>query len=494
VVLKKVGIFRQIADGVRWNFIGQIAGQIVSLGTFFILARLLNPEDFGLVAMTYTVKTFATIFSNLGMNTAVIQRKDINDTYISTAFWTTIFSGTVVSLLFAASGPLFAIFFKKEELVLVIAVMSSTFILGSLSSTFQSILTRRMDFKHISIVNFIGQLSGALLAIILALKGMKYWCLVYQDIFATLVVIPFFWKLSGWKIKFKFEKKCFKDLFGFSSFLLFENIINYFNRNGDNIIIGRFLGASQLGIYDRAYTLMLKPLQYISFAVGRTLFPALSQIQDDKEQVREIYLRIVKMISLITFPMMIGLFVLSRDVIILVLGPKWEAVVPVFSILCFVGLFQSIGTTVGNIYYSQGRSKLAFKMACIASPFIWLSFIIGIKWGITGVALCYAIVSGVYWLFSHAVANYIIQLRMWNFLQALLPGLFYSLIMGLIIFLVQRISEVENLSLILRLILLTFTGLAVYSFFIAFSRDRDIIVIKKKIFKIFRIKDNFSLS
>ena len=172
--------------------------------------------------------------------------------------------------------------------------------------------------------------------------------------------------------------------------------MNYWARTLDQLLIGRFIGPAALGIYSRAYTLMLMPLSQVSRVVGRVMFPALSSIQDDKPRVKRVYLKSISVIGLITFPMMTGLFAVSDHFILALLGDKWAEVIPLFRIFCWVGLLQSIATTVGWIYHLR-ETGLYFTMGVIGS-FDCYSFIIGIHWGIIGVAWSYAIVIIVFWI------------------------------------------------------------------------------------------------
>jgi O-antigen/teichoic acid export membrane protein len=477
-----MSILRQVVSGATWNAAGQIAGQVVSLGTIIILARLLKPGDFGLVAMVYVVRGLAYIFAQMGISSAIIQKKNIDNNYLSTAYWTTFIGGIVIALLVAGIAPAVSWFFKRPELTWITIVTSSIFILGGVSGTHQDLLERNMRFRDISIINVAGSFFGSVVAVIMAFNGAGYWSLVVQEIAATGFKVPLFWKISNWRPKFVFCRQCFKDIFGFSSFVLMSTLLNFFDRNGDNIIIGKFLGAAQLGFYSLAYNLMLKPLQYISQTTSRALFPALSKVQDDKSLVRKTYLQMVKMISLITFPMMTGLSLISHDVILLVYGEKWLSVVPVFSILCFVGAWQSVGTTVGVILLSQGRPSLAFKMTLFISPFVWLAFWIGTFWGIQGVAVCYATVSGIWWLISHSIANSIINLRMKTFLTALVPAAVSSLIMGLGLLILHNIAFGKiDFSLPLRLLISVGAGSMVYLSLLFIYNDDDINLFKEKI-------------
>jgi PST family polysaccharide transporter len=422
-------IIEKILKGASWNIFGKLVSQVLSLGTMIILARLLSPQDFGLIAMSYVVRTLANVFVSLGMASAIIQRKTVDDGYLSTAFWASMCAGIIIALIMVCLSPLIAIFFQRSELVAIVCVTSIIFLIGGGSSTHRAILEKAMKFRELAFIDLYGQVAGSLAAIGAALAGMGYWSLVLQEIAANFIRFPLLWRVSHWKPKLVFNKKKFRDLFGFSSYVLFSNMINFFNRNGDNIIIGRFLGAFSLGLYDFAYSLMLKPLQYISATTSKALFPALSEIQGDKKAVCMTYIQMVRVISLITFPMMTGLSIVAPQLISIIYGSKWLPAIPVFQILCFVGLWQSIGTTVGTILLSQGRSDLAFKMTLVVSPFVWMAFYIGSYWGVVGVAWAYAIISGAWWIISHGIANKLINLSMNEFLKALLPATFGCIVM-----------------------------------------------------------------
>jgi O-antigen/teichoic acid export membrane protein len=207
--------------------------------------------------------------------------------------------------------------------------------------------------------------------------------------------------------------------------------VNYWARTLDQLLIGRFVGPAALGIYSRAYSLMLMPLSQVSRVVGRVMFPALSAIQDDKPRVKRVYLKSISVIGLITFPMMIGAFATSDHFILALLGNKWAGVIPVFKIFCLVGLLQSIWTTVGWIYQSQGRTGLYFAMGLIASAVFVLAFVIGIRWGIMGVAWSYAIGNLVLWYPFWRIPGRLIDLSFSEMIRSLSPAFFCALVMGI---------------------------------------------------------------
>jgi PST family polysaccharide transporter len=475
-----MSIAKKIFIGTAWTVIGQIARQVISLVVVAILARLLSPGDFGLVAMGYTVKALAYVFASVGMGSAIIQRKELDEDHLSTAYWSSFMAGILMTAVVAGSSPFVSWFFNRPELTWIIAVTAITFTFGGISSTHRDLLERKMKFKHISIIDFCDTLAGSAVAVIMAMKGMGYWSLVAREIAGAFFKIPLYCFASGWRPRLIFKIHCFKNLFGFSSYVLLSNFLNYFNRNADNIIIGKVLGATLLGYYDLAYNFMLKPLQYVSFTTAKALFPALSRIQEDKDGVRIIYLRTVKIISLLTFPMMAGLFVVAPETILVIYGPKWATTVPVLQIFCLVGALQSILTTVGTVYMSQGKSALMFKMNLIISPFVWFSFIIGVRWGIIGVAICYAIVTCCWTLINHSVANRLISLNLNEFLGVFKRPLIYTVIMAATVTICKSfMGYLLKVDLVTTLLSLVSCGILAYLIILMRSADDDVVMIRR---------------
>jgi PST family polysaccharide transporter len=289
--------------------------------------------------------------------------------------------------------------------------------------------------------------SGAV-AVLLALKGFGVWSLVGQSLVSVALTVVLAGLACRWLPKLAFSWPCFRELFGFSSHVLGFQVLNYFARNLDNLLIGKFLGATALGYYSLAYRLMLYPLQNVSWTLSRVLFPAFSQIQSDLVKVRQNYLRVIRYISLATFPMMAGMAVVAPELIRVLYGSQWERSIFLVQVLCVVGFLQSIGTTVGTIYLSQGRSDLMLKWNLFIVPIVCLAIIVGLRWDVEGVALCYTAVGLVFWYLSHSVANRLIHLSMSKFLQALVPTGAAAVAMAMLLALwrlaQERVVTLEN--------------------------------------------------
>lgn len=468
---------QKIIHSIGWTFSSQMSREILQFGVSIILARLLSPKDYGIVGMSGTILGFVQIFNTFGFRSALIQKQDITDSHYSTAFWMTLAMSTSLYLVTIMASPLAAQFFKEPQLVNIITVSAFGFIVTSLNTIQLAMLEKQLDFKKITIIELTMAVCNGAVAITLAITGHGVWSLVWGSIAGQSVAVPLSWYMTKWRPAFNFDRGAFKELVGFGAHLTGASFINYFARNADNLIIGRVLGASALGYYTLAYNLMLKPLQYVSSNIARVLFPALSAIRDDKERTRQAYLKVVQYISIITFPMMAGLLSLAPDLIHAVYGEKWMPTVPIFQILCLLGAIQSIGTTVGIIYVSQGRADLQFKYTMIFSPIIVSSFIIGVQWGVMGVAIGYLISSGSIWVWSHIVANRLIGLRLVPLFARMLPATIASFGMFLVLSVIKKIPlefAFEPVAIYAKLITLVVAGMVSYAVFMFLMKGDEL--------------------
>jgi PST family polysaccharide transporter len=339
--------------------------------------------------------------------------------------------GALLMALFIVIAPLIASFYNEPRLTPLIMVISVNFLISSSSIVQKTILQREMNFRLIAFIEIFAVIIGGSAAVIMALSGFGVWSLIWQILIgSTAATIALWWK-SQWRPHLSFDRSAVSELFGFSSNLMGFNAFNYWARNADNLLIGRFLGSTDLGIYTKAYSTMLLPLTQVNNVLGRVMFPALSRVQNDKDRVKRIYLRSIAMIALVTFPMMLGLLVVAEDFVLALLGEKWVDVIPVLQILCLVGLIQSIVTTVGWIYQSQGRTDWMFRWGLLVGTLGIGSFAIGVYLGsVEAVALCYAVLNGLLLYWNFAIPGKLINMRFLDVVRAV-AGIFgCTLVMG----------------------------------------------------------------
>lgn len=419
--------------GVFWSGSSQVLKQIFQLIITAILARLLSPSDFGTLGMATVFISFITIFNEMGISAAIVQKKDMKHEHLSSIFFINIGMGLLLTALTIFVSPLIASFYQKDALKKIVIFLSFNFLFGSFAIIQQALLLKSFEFKKLMLADVVSLILSGFIGIFLAYSGFGVWSLVIQSLANTLFRVISLWIVSSFRPKFLFDWNGVKNYFLFSFNVLGSNIINYFARNLDYLLIGKFLGPAQLGYYTLAYKLMLYPLKNITSVIAGVFFPAFSAIQDNKPKIKEAYLKGIQYIALLTFPLMLGLFAIAPEFIMVVYGKKWGPAIFVIRVLCFTGMCQSIGTTVGTIFLSCGRPDLQFKWSIFAVPLICIAIAIGLKWGINGVAVSYTAAELCLWLLSHVIANKLINLKMKDFLMSLIPITLISFSMLIIV-------------------------------------------------------------
>ena len=460
--------------GIGWAGISQGLKILLQFIITAILARLLSPNDYGLLAMITVFTSFVAVFKDFGLTAALIQKKDITEEHLSSSFWLNIFTGAVLSLLLIALSPLISKFYGNNRLTLLISVLSSVFFISSFGIVQTALFTKAMNFKYIAIIETSTVFISGLAAIFLAYSGFGVWTLIWQQILFASLNILLLWFFSNWKPKFIFNWQKIKELLGFGLNLTGATFLNYFNRNLDNLLIGKFLGAVSLGYYNLAYRLLLFPLANISQVIGRVMFPSLSVIQDDKEKVKNTYIKATKMIATITFPLMIGLFIVAPQFIRVILGHQWIKVILLIQILSFVGLIQSLITTIGWIYQSQGRTDIMFRWNIFTTIVVIIAFIIGLKWKIEGVTITYAIATFLLAYPSFSIPFKLIDLKVLYFIKQFKTIFLSTTGMGIAVYILRLFLEEKGISDLIILLTTVSAGVISYTILLYFIDKKHI--------------------
>lgn len=421
------------ANGFKWGAFSKGGRQVAQLLSYIFFARFLSPQDFGLMSMALVVIGLGDVFRDFGISSAIIQQKNISDSFLNSIFWVNLSLGGVISLIVFFSSPLISDFYSNRSLIPILQILSVIFFVGNLGSLQRSLFEKEMNFKTVYIIDLITQVFSSLVGVIIAYNGGGIWSIITQTIlfyiFSTLLI----WMASKWSPSFVLNLNDLKIIKDFSINLTGFNLINFFSRNADYIIIGKFLGSEQLGYYTLAYKIMLYPLQFISDIVNKVTYPIYSKIQDENEKIKNIYKKVTVSIALITMPLMIGLMLLCKPFVLTVFGDKWKPVIVLVMILAPVGIVQSILTTVSPLYLTKGRTDLFFKWGLLSTTFIVLSFFIGINYGIIGTAIAYASVSILLSAVGFRIPFRLINLKFTEFLPGFLFPLRHTLLMTTVI-------------------------------------------------------------
>lgn len=451
------------ASGVIWSSVSQSVRLASQLAGLVILARLLPASDFGLIAMATIVTGLASLFRDFGTASAVIQRPSLSDPLLDSVFWFNVGIGVALALGIAGSAPLVARLFSEPRLIGLLLLLSATFPLSSLGLVQQALLERASSFRPVAIIEGVAALSGLGIALVGARVGWGAYSLVAQSIMSAAVGTLGFWMASSWRPGTRGSIREARDLWWFSSNLVGFNFFNYFARTADNMLVGKLLGATELGYYTMAYRLMLWPLQNISSVVGRALLPVFSKMQDDHERLGSAYVRATAAVTLIAAPLMLGLFVLRSTFVEVALGPRWRPVSELLAWLTPIGLLQSVGTTIGTLYISIGRTDTMFKWGVFASASAVLAFWIGIHWGLMGLVIGYAIVSCLLFIPSLAIPYGLVGLRVPTVLRSLSPFLLMAVLMAIGIAIIRYFSKGKWLNASGELALFVAIGILIYA-------------------------------
>lgn len=472
---------QQALSGMRWTAFASSGRQALQFVIAIILARLLSPYEFGLVGMIFVFTSFAALFSELGFTAALVQRKSITEAHRSSVFWANMGAGLALTLLMAAAAPLIARFYDEPALVPITTLIAFNFVLGALNDVQAAILQREMNFRVIAIAEVGGTLVGGVVAIGMALAGLGVWSLVANLLVYTAVEVLLLWRGTDWRPRLLFVPAAIRELLGFSLNLFGFNVFNYWVRNLDNLLIGRFVGPDSLGLYSRAYTTMLVPVRQITRVMGRVLVPALARIQDDHERSKRLLLRSHRGIALLSMPLMCGLLVVADSFVLTLFGPHWAEMVPVLQILCVVAITQPLGATMGWVYQSQGRTDIQFRWALLTGAVMLTGFFIGVQWGIIGVALAYLVSSYLLMAPGIMIPGRLIGLGFGEFLRNLAPVLACTLVMSAAVWLLGTLLPADWMPLP-RLLLQSGFGAALYLLLLhlfrvrAYSETRELLL------------------
>lgn len=414
--------------GATATFVGQGVKFLLQIGSTMVLARLLTPDDFGLVAMVTAVTGFIMIFKDLGLSMATVQREEINHAQVSTLFWINLALSALSMLITLALAPVIARFYGDTRLTAITAALSVAFLFGGLTVQHQALLRRQMHLTAVTFIDVAAMASGILTAIICAWIGLRYWSLVWMQIVTALATAAGVWIASGWIPGLPTRRSGVRSMLKFGGHLSAFNFVNYFARNLDNILIGRFYGAEPLGLYSRAYSLLLLPIGQITAPMTAVAVPALSRLQNDPERYRSYYLKAVKIIAYLSMPLIAVMGVVSEEIVYFVLGENWLDSSAIFTALVYAAFWSPVAVTTGWIYVSRGETHRMFQWSLVITPLTVVAFLIGILWGALGVAIAYSITVTLQIIpqFWFALKN--APLSVWNVLAAINRPFFLSLI------------------------------------------------------------------
>ncbi|APS39307.1 lipopolysaccharide biosynthesis protein [Salegentibacter sp. T436] len=382
---------KKIFSGIFWTSLQAIVQRSFSFIIKLFLARLLFPEDFGIIGMAVVFTSFIKIFNDLGFGVALIQRKkeDLSEDYFQTAFWTgTIWSVIIYLIIAFVVAPFAGWFYEEEILKSIIPVLSIGVLASPINLVHRAQLTRALDFKRLAIINNSSSIFSGLLALLLAYLGFGVWSLVFNSVAHFIIAMPQYFIATGWKPRLIWKKQHFKDLFGFGVFTTFSGLVSQFASQGDYLLIGKFIGKVELGLYSFAFILTDAIRAQINSVINSVLFPIYSQYQDDKIKQFSIYTKSVFFNSLVIVPIMSILFY-DPNFLLFLFGEKWAESLIIIRIISLSVIVQIITASFPSLLRANNLPGLEFKVQLIKVLVFYLPLIfIGVKYyGIIGAAI-----------------------------------------------------------------------------------------------------------
>ncbi len=421
---------QRTATGVAWITSFQIARQVLQVVSVSVLARRIPPAAYGLVGMAVLVTNLLETVRDLGTGTALVREREMPDELASTGFWLNCSTGLVVTLLLVLASWPAARFFHEPMVATILRYLAISFFMGALAVVPMALLSRAMEFRKLALAQTLGAICATLVAITIALAGGKVAALVAANLVASFTTMVMVWIFSPIRVMLVFRVADARRILSFGLHLTGSHVLNYFSRNADNVLVGRFLGSTLLGYYQMAYMLMSYPLQSFSLMLAQVVYPAMANFPDDHARFREAYLRTTRLIGFVTVPAMFGLAVTAQPFVRMFLGPRWMPVAGLLLVFAPLGALQTLYDPTILIYNTQGRTDLLFRWQIFASISYVLSFIAGLRWGIMGVATSYAIVWTALMIPSLAIPFRLVGLSLKTFAVSLWPIFLYSLMMA----------------------------------------------------------------
>ena len=445
--------------GLKWTTLASIITTFLQVAYTSVMARLLTPADFGLVAMSAVVLRFGGYFAQMGMGQALIQKKEVSAEDIRVAFTSTFFLGLFFSGLFFALAPLATIIFDNPKIIPIVRVMSLSFFLSGLSSTSMTILRKKMDFKILSIVEVSSYLFSYIsVGVILAYLGFGYWSIVLAGLSQIVFSAIISYAIVRHNLIFLFEWKYYKPLLSFGSKVSLISMLEFLRSNLDTLVVGRIFSASILGIYNRAFELISLPVYYLTNNFSKVLFPAFSIIQDDRKKMRNAFLTSIALVGYILVPICYGVSAAAEQLVLTLLGIKWTESIAVLSILA-IGMPFRVYTNISGIICEATATlniKAIFQVIYIAL-LATLYFLLR-EYGIVGIAISFVIAEFCLITAYVVVTKKLLVYTVLDFLKAVIPGILTGGITGIGIHGIALLLKSYAISSALILIIQIITG------------------------------------
>jgi O-antigen/teichoic acid export membrane protein len=445
---------KKTIKGFTWSFIDSFANQGLVLLIGIILARLLTPEEFGLIGMLTIFIAISQSFIDSGFSQALIRKNNCTAQDYSTVFYYNLFFGVIFYFILFFSAGAISNFFNKPQLEVLVKVLSINVIINSVGFIQQTILTKNVDFKLQAKISIISSVVSGAVGICMAFKGWGVWSLVWKSVVLNICMTGLLWLWNKWRPKFVFRFVSFRELFGFGSRLMISGLMDTIYSNIYYPIIGKFFSASELGYYTRANQFSMLPTKTITESIQRVSYPILSTLQYDQTRLKAAYKKLIKGTMLISFVLMIGLAAIAKPLVITLIGEKWLPSVIYLQLLCFVAMLYPLHALNLNILKVKGRSDLFLRLEIIKKTLAIPTIIMGILFGIKILIICMIINSIIAYFLNSFWSGRMVSYPFKEQIFDIAPSFFIALIIGLSVYCIGLLLPIQPpLALIIEITL-----------------------------------------
>lgn len=384
-------MMRSAFVGVVWSVVRTLASRGMNTVVFIVLARMLDPAAFGLVALASVFVALMQVFVDQGFSQSLIQRPELDGAHLDSAFWASLAIGAALTGVGIATAGVVSDALGQPDLAPVLRVLSFGLLISALSSTPEAVLTRELAFGRLALRKLVATAAGGIAGVAAAVGGMGVWSLVLQIIVQGAVGAVVLWVATPWRPRLRFSRRHFRELFGFGSNVVLVTLLNFLNRRADDLLIGAVLGARALGIYSIAYKLLLLVTDVMTRAIDAVAFPVFSRVQLDPERMKRGYLMATRVSTAVAAPVFLAMAALAPEIVPLAFGDKWHAAVPVMQVLSFIGVLHASLFFNSTVLLAAGQARRVVVLTAVNAVSNVVAFAAAVHWGIVAVAAAYVI-------------------------------------------------------------------------------------------------------
>jgi O-antigen/teichoic acid export membrane protein len=449
------------------RLLGQVVNFATRLGFVAIMARLLEPAEFGLVAMVTAITGIYDLFTSAGLSSATVQKEIVNNQLLSTLFWFNVLVGILLAILCVVTAPLLVAFYDEPRLFWITVSMAAGFLFNAAGVQHYALLQRHLQFVALTVIEMVSNLSAIVIAIGMAWWGFSYWALVASAIATPAVMTVLMWSVTKWVPGRPRRDPAVGSMLHFGATVTLNGVVVYIAYNLDKVLLGRRWGADALGIYGRAYQLVNIPISNLNSAVGGVAFSALARLQNDPIRFRNYFLKGYGLVVSLTMPTALFLAVMAEDIVLVVLGPKWTAAADILRLLAPTVLVFGVINPLGWLMVAIGLQGRSLRIALAIAPIVITAYFLGLPYGIRGIAFAYS-AAMLLWMTPHVLwCLHATPVSPRDFLRASMAPALASLAAALAVFAAKYFFEAWE-SALLRLLAGSLLMAVVYAWMLLF--------------------------